>query len=317
MQPIEPFHIAQREQVKKRVQELSRRSDELKSRVASVLKKLWITERKLATVTNLDVFAKLKARLPNFNQVTELYEANAIGLSSLGLPFEAPPVLLAGDPGVGKTYYASELARLMSLPFYEISMATATASFALSGSSLHWGEGAPGFICSTLSHSEVANPMLLADEIDKTGNDNRYNPIAPFYALLERHSARRFRDEALEIHLDASRIVWLATANYLEYVPDPILSRMKVIEIKRPNQEQMISVVNSIYHDIRINKPYGLLLDSDIHEDAMSILVTLSPREAKLAIEEGCLRAILAKRSILLPQDLPAIKKESYRVGFI
>lgn len=317
MKRIEPFHVAQREQLNKRVQELSKRSDDVKSRLACTLKKLWVSERPLAMVTNLEIFSDLKSRFPNFIDVIELYEANAIGLAKMGLPFEAPPILLQGEPGLGKTLFASELARLIELPFFEISMATMTASFALSGGSLQWGEGSVGFIANSIADSHVGNPFFLIDEIDKGGHDNRYNPLNPFYSLLETHSAKRFRDEALEIDVDASRVIWIATANYLQNVPQPILSRMRVIEIKRPSVEQMKNVVMSIYDHFRQSKAYGQLLDPEIHKDAMDILRTKSPREAKLAIDEGCLKAIRDGRSNLLPQDLPATKKEKYNVGFI
>ncbi len=314
---INPFHIAQHEQVSKRVQELSKRSDDIKSRLACTLKKLWVSERQLAIVTNLEAFNDLKSKFPNFIEVIELYEANAIGLAKMGLPFEAPPILLQGEPGLGKTLFASELARLIELPFFEISMATMTASFALSGGNLQWGEGSVGFIANSIADSKAANPLFLIDEIDKSGHENRYNPLNPFYSLLETHSAKRFRDEALEIDIDASRVIWIATANYIENVPQPILSRMRAIEIKRPNADQMKNVVVSIYGNFRQSKAYGQLLDPDINEDAMDILRTKSPREAKLAIDEGCLKAIRAGRSTLLPQDLPASKKETYHVGFI
>ncbi|MGB7816655.1 MAG: AAA family ATPase [Methylotenera sp.] len=317
MRNINPFHIAQHEQVSKRVAELSRRSDDIKSRLACTLKKLWLSERELAIVTNLEVFNDLKSKFPNFIEVIELYEANAIGLSKMGLPFEAPPILLQGEPGLGKTLFASELARLVELPFFEISMATMTASFALSGGSLQWGEGTVGFIANSIADSTVGNPFFLIDEVDKSGHENRYNPLNPFYSLLETHSAKRFRDEALDIDIDASRVIWMATANYIQNVPQPILSRMRTIEIKRPNAEQMINVVVSIYSNFRQSKAYGQLLDPNINEDTMDILRTKSPREAKLSIDEGCLKAIRAGRSTLLPQDLPATKKEIYHVGFI
>lgn len=317
MKKIEPFHVAQREQLNKRVQELSKRSDDVKSRLACTLKKLWVSERPLAIVTNLEIFSGLKSRFPNFIEVIELYEANAIGLAKMGLPFEAPPILLQGEPGLGKTLFASELAQLIELPFFEISMATMTASFALSGGSLQWGEGSVGFIANSIADSNVGNPFFLIDEIDKGGHDNRYNPLSPFYSLLETHSAKRFRDEALEIDVDASRVIWIATANYIENVPQPILSRMRTIEIKRPNAVQMKNVVISIYDHFRKSKTYGQLLDPEIHKDAMDILRTKSPREAKLAIDEGCLKAIRDGRSNLLPQDLPAAKKEKHNVGFI
>lgn len=317
MSNTEPYLIANREQVKKRVQDLKGRSDDIKSRMAPILKKLWNPERELAVINKLDVFDDLKIRFPNFIEAIELFEANAIGLAKLGLPFESPPILLQGEPGLGKTLFVSELARLIDLPYFEISMATMTASFALSGGSLQWGEGAVGFIAESLAQSKYANPLILVDEIDKGGEGNRYNPLSPFYSLLESHSAKRFKDEALEIELNASRVIWVATANYTELVPQPILSRMRVVDIKRPDSTQMKDVVNSIYSSFRNSKPYGKLLDPAVQENAMDLLRTKSPREAKLAIDEGCLKAIRDNRSILLPKDLPVTRKETYHVGFI
>lgn len=317
MKQPEKFYIAQHEQVKKRVKELSKRSDDLKCRVASTLKKLWVSERELAVVTNLQVFNDLKLRFPNFIEAIELYEANAICLAKLGLPFEAPPLLLAGEPGLGKTLFASELARLIGLPFFEISMATMTALFALSGGSIQWSEGTVGFIANSLADSKFGNPFFLLDEIDKSSHESRYSPLNSFYSLLESSSAKRFKDEALEIELDASKVIWVATGNYIENIPQPILSRMRVIDIKRPDAQEMKNVVISIYKSLRNSKAYGQLLDPNLHTDTLELMTTMSPREAKLAIDTGCLKAILDDRSILLPKDLTLSRKESYRVGFI
>ena len=317
METPETFCIAQREQVEKRVQELARRSEDVRSRLAFVLKKLWMPERQLTIVTNLDAFEDLRIRFPNFLEVIDIFEANATGLAKLGLPFESSPILLQGEPGLGKTLFVSELARLITLPFYEVSMATMTSSFALSGGNIQWAEGAVGFIASSLADSKTANPLFLIDEIDKASVDARYSPLSPFYSLLEPHSARRFKDEALEIDMDASRVIWIATANELDRIPDPILSRMRIINIEKPDTAQMKAVVSSIYSHYRKSKSYGELLDPEITDNTMELLLTRSPREARMAIDEGCLKAIRENRGVLLPKDLPAGRKEKQRVGFL
>ena len=78
--------------------ELAKRSDDIKSRLAVTLKKLWIPERPLAVITNLDIFHDLRIRFPNFTEVLDIFQANAIGLAKYDLPFESSPILLHGEP---------------------------------------------------------------------------------------------------------------------------------------------------------------------------------------------------------------------------
>lgn len=309
------FSIAQPEQVKNRVSELSKRSEDVKSRVALTLKALWRPERELAMLSNVEIFQELKNRFPHFIEVIELLECNAIALSRLELPFECPPLLLLGDPGLGKTYFFGELARLMNFPFYEISMATMTASFALTGGSIQWAEGTVGFIAKSLANSEIANPIILIDEIDKCSGGH-FNPLNVFYSLLEPHSAKHFKDEALEIELDVSRVIWIATANYANNIPEPILSRMRVIDISQPTPSQMVKVVESIYKDFRANKLYGGLMSPIIDDDTMQLLTMKSPREVRTAIDTGCLIAIRDNRNQLRPADIAKTTKERRNVGF-
>lgn len=208
--PIENIYsIADFNSVKKRVEDLKNRSDDIKSRLGPSLKNLWNPERILRSVSGDIDFNSLRLRFPQFDEVIDFYENTILSLARLNLPFEISPILLQGDPGLGKTFFASELAKLLDLPFKEISLATATSSFALSGSNIQWAEGSPGLISETLASSPVANPMILIDEVDKAFTDARYNPLNVFYGLLEPHSSRRFRDEALDIELDASKIVWI------------------------------------------------------------------------------------------------------------
>lgn len=311
------YPIADFNQVKNRVAELKYRSDDTKSRLAVTLKKLWNCERSLLSIPADIDFSSLRLRFPQFEEVTDFYENTIIGLARVNLPFEIPPVLLQGDPGLGKTFYASELAKLISLPFFEISLSTTSSSFALSGGSIQWADGSTGFISETLASCEFANPMILIDEVDKAPSNAHYNPINVFYSLLEPHSAKRFRDEALAIELDASKIIWIATSNYMHHIPAPIQSRMRIFEIKQPAPEKMYEVIGSIYEHVIIHKPYGQLLDKQLDDAVIVELLNLSPRAVRITIEEAAFRAIRYERSAIIPSDLKFRHQEKTRVGFI
>jgi len=311
------YPIANSKDVKKRVDDLAHRSQDIKSRLASTLKSLWNVERVLKTVPADTNFDNLRRSFPQFEEVIDFYENSLITLARLNLPFEVPPVLLQGEPGLGKTYFASELAKLINLPFFEVSLATSTSSFNLSGGSIQWTDGEPGFISKALAHSKVANPIVLIDEIDKSSQDSKYNPMNVFYGLLETHSAKRFRDEALEFDLDASKVIWIATGNYMNNIPAPIRSRMRVFTILQPDITHMQPVIKSIYNHLVNNKAYGKLLDESLGEDVIESLAIQSPRTIKIALEESAFKAIRNQRSAIHTTDLPIFEKEKNRVGFI
>ncbi len=312
------YAIADFNNVKKRVDDLKHRSDDIKSRLAISLKNLWNPERILRAVSKDVDLSNLRQNFPQFEEVIDFYENSIISLDRLKLPFEVPPILLQGEPGLGKTYFASELAKCLNLSFYEISLATTSASFALSGGNVQWSEGSTGFIANTLAESTLANPIILIDEIDKSSQDSKYNPMNVLYSLLESHSAKRFRDEALEIELDASKIVWIATGNYIHNIPAPIQSRMRIFNIRQPNLACMHSVIKSIYQHTIHNKGYGKFLDESLNENVIDQLRSQSPRTIKLAIEEGAFKAIRNQRGTIHVSDLPKFEKEvTYHVGFI
>jgi len=317
MPQITTHLIADEISIKKRVEELKNRSDDIKSRIAFTLKHLWNPERTVITVPGSVDLTLLRQNFPHFSEVIDFYENSIITLDRLGLPFEVPPILLLGDPGLGKTYFTSEFAKCINIPFYEISLATTSSTFGLSGGNLQWSEGSTGFIANTLANSEAANPIILIDEIDKAPLDARYNPMNVFYGLLEAHSAKRFKDEALEFEMDASKIIWIATGNYANQIPAPIQSRMRIFEITQPSPDCMPTVIASIYRHVVKHKAYGKLLDESLNDSVIDHLTKLSPRTVKLAIEEAAFKAIRNHRDSIIIKDLPKLGKEIYRVGFI
>jgi ATP-dependent Lon protease len=314
------FNIADPDEVRTRVNELKDQSREIRARLAPLLKKLWDPERELKIVDNLKGFVELRERFPNFSEVVDLFEANAIALSKVNQPFEAQPVLLCGEPGLGKTLFASELARTLGLPYFEIALSTITASFALSGGSLQWESGSPGLVAKGLvmESGAIGNPLFLIDEIDKCSDGTKYNPMNSFYSLLERHTACRFKDEALEISLDTSKIIWIATANDQQQVPEAILSRIRVFDIERPDASGMRSVITSVYESLRRAKPYGVLLQQELDDGVINALTHLMPRGVRQTLEDAMLKAIMADRKFIIVNDMITGKRKvKQNVGFI
>lgn len=312
--------ITDKAMLERRVQELKRRDESIKARMAPILKQLWNPQRKLAVGADNSVFDNLNTRFPNFFEVIEYWRVQAFISRRLGTHFQSAPVLLGGDPGLGKTYFSHESAKALGLHYAEINMATVTANFVLSGGSLQWNEGSVGFIARTIADSPIGNPMMLLDEIDKASGGYKYDPLGPFFPLLEGHSAKRFKDEALDLELDTSHVNWIMTANNVQNIPSPILSRAKLFHIQQPTREQLPFIIKNIYSGIREGEPYGQLLDENLPDEILGMFDGVSPRVIKRRLTEACSKAFLADRSTVNLDDFefdkPHVKKE-FRVGFL
>ena len=176
---------------------------------------------------------------PNFVDAINHYRQD-IALSQLTAEraFSSRPLLISGPPGVGKTAFCRALANIMQTNFELIGMSGVTAGFVLGGMSSGWADGKPGKIVESLAKGQKAqghkaNPLILIDEIDKTGGDHRYDPLGALYQLLERETAISFIDEGLEMSVNCEHIVYVATANQVQNIPEAILSRFALIEVQQ------------------------------------------------------------------------------------
>src|SRR5688572_18491088 len=150
---------------------------------------------------------------------------------------EITPLLLLGPPGIGKTHFARELSILLGTGMGFVSMSSMTAGWVLSGASSQWKGARPGKVFETLVDGQYANPVMVVDEIDKARGEHAYDPMGALYSLLEVDTAGSFTDEFAEVAIDASQVIWVATANDERTIPEPILNRMSVYEVQAPDRD--------------------------------------------------------------------------------
>lgn len=155
----------------------------------------------------------LKNSHPNFAEVVDhVLAQQALMRTRHALPRRLQPMLLLGSPGIGKTSFVQALAAAMQVSQRTVAMNNATAGFLLAGLDRGWATGKEGLVFSLLQQSNTLNPLVLLDEVDKAQSNEKTEPLAPLYQLLEVHTARQFRDEFLDVEVNASFITWVASA---------------------------------------------------------------------------------------------------------
>jgi ATP-dependent Lon protease len=158
-------------------------------------------------------------------------------------------------------------------------MSSLTAGWILSGASAQWNNAKPGKVAHTLVHGDYANPIVVLDEIDKAGGDSRYDPMGALYSLLEHDTAKAFKDEFIDIDIDASHILWVTTANDERSIPEPILNRMNVYEVPRPDRDASLSIAAALYRDCVSEHDWGF--PAEAGENVLERLASLPPRDMK------------------------------------
>lgn len=255
--------------------------------------------------------------LPNFEApLQDIRKQLALCLSSDD-PLELEPMLLLGEPGIGKTHFARRLAKLLGTGYNFIGMSSLTAGWILSGASAQWKNAKPGKVFDALVNGDYANPVIVVDEIDKAGGDTQYDPLGSLYTLLEHDTASEFVDEFAEVPIDASEVVWIATANHATAIPSPILNRMNVYSIEPPDYEGSRRIARCIYEELRGEHAWGRAFPDHLGLDSLDRLSKLKPREMRRVMLAAFGNAKLAGRDEVLPDDITeerASKKP--RIGF-
>jgi ATP-dependent Lon protease len=273
-------------------------------------------ERFQVKPSGLPAMQHLYDELPNFHDVLDDLRRQLALCHDSRDALEITPMLLLGPPGVGKTHFAREVAQLLGTGLGFISMSSLTAGWVLSGASSQWKGARPGKVFETLVDGQYANPVMVVDEIDKARGEHAYDPLGALYSLLEHDTAQAFTDEFAEVAIDASQVIWVATANDERAIPEPILNRMNVFEVQMPDRDAARTIAKRLYASIRGAHDWGRRFAPEPSDEVLDRVGGLAPREMRRAWMTAFGNARLAGRDELQPGDLPEPHGKRAPIGF-
>ncbi len=227
----------------------------------------------------------------------------ARGLEVVGGRGSGAVLVLVGPPGVGKTSLGESVARALGRKFVRVALGGVRDEAEIRGHRRTYVGALPGRIVRAMKEAGSMNPVVLLDEIDKVGSDFRGDPAAALLEVLDPAQNHTFRDHYLDLDLDLSDVLFIATANVLETIPGPLLDRMELISVDGYTEADKVAIARDFLIPRQLERNALTADEVSITDEALREVAANHTREAGVRQMERLIAKALRKAATKLSES--------------